>query len=515
MIIRKPYAFLIKNFKKIHIALLLISLFILYKLIDISGFVNDFIKLGVYDSYRNPITAHITFFLNIAIILEVAGTVALVFLLRYKKKPWKLYLVPFIEYFALLFVLGMIKGFFVGFKYDVKTEDLRLARDLLMIFQFFQLPAIFVYVMRILGLDIKKFNFNSDKEFFELSEKDRDEIEISLDIDKNSFIRAYKRLFRNIGYVYTEHKLICRTIIGIIVFIFTFNTFKFIFVTNRIYSEGQKYSVDGFTYVINKSYFSGKDNLGNEISSKSNFVIVEVSALNNWSTRKIKLENFHLKNGRNDYITTGQTYDSDFKDLGKTYQSVKELRKGDSDKFIIIFKVDKKLKKNRFVLYYQEKNGHLRKIKLKPTDINSNGKTKVINFGEPFVFGFDKVNENITFDDVEYLDNEGYRYSICSIDVCYDRNDSYEAPQDYKIMKLNFSSIDFEAKDMVDFSKLYGKIEYIDSENIKQVIDFDYPFVRMISGKTLYTLVPVDVAESKSVNFVYSIRNDKYIYKIK
>ena len=34
MIIRKPYAFLIKNFRKIHIALLIISLDIAYKIFE-------------------------------------------------------------------------------------------------------------------------------------------------------------------------------------------------------------------------------------------------------------------------------------------------------------------------------------------------------------------------------------------------------------------------------------------------------------------------------------------------
>ena len=44
MIIRKPYAFLIKNFKKIHIALLILGLFVGYKLFDVTSFVNEFMK---------------------------------------------------------------------------------------------------------------------------------------------------------------------------------------------------------------------------------------------------------------------------------------------------------------------------------------------------------------------------------------------------------------------------------------------------------------------------------------
>ena len=45
MIIRKPYAFLIKNFRKIHIVLLILSLFVAYKLINVNSFVYEFMKL--------------------------------------------------------------------------------------------------------------------------------------------------------------------------------------------------------------------------------------------------------------------------------------------------------------------------------------------------------------------------------------------------------------------------------------------------------------------------------------
>ena len=170
MIIRKPYAFLIKNFKKIHILLLLISLFVLYRLFDVGNFVKEYMSFGTYDAYLNPITKHITFWLLLGIFVLVVGTASLIILLIYKKKPWKVYLIPFIEYLTLFFVLKMIKSFFIGYTYDVETTDLNMSRDLLAIFQILQLPAIGIFVMRVFGLDINKFNFNTDKEFFELSE---------------------------------------------------------------------------------------------------------------------------------------------------------------------------------------------------------------------------------------------------------------------------------------------------------------------------------------------------------
>ena len=244
MIIRKPYAFLIKNFRKIHIILLILSLFIAYKLFDVSRFINDFMNLGTYDLYADPVSRHISVFLRISLLLSVVGSVAILILLRKKNKPWKLYLVPIIEYLALFFVLGIIRSFFNNFTNDVETTDLRFSRDLLYIFTFAQLPAIWVFVMRTLGLDGKKFNFNSDEEFLELSEEDRAEVEISINIDKNSFIRAYKKFLRNAGYFYEEHKRLCNTIIIGVILLFIVNVGTLIFVRDRTYKQGQSYDVN-------------------------------------------------------------------------------------------------------------------------------------------------------------------------------------------------------------------------------------------------------------------------------
>jgi len=372
MIIRKPYAFLIKNFKKIHVFLLLLSLFVAYKLLNVSSFVSEFMNLGTYDFYNDPITNYISFFLMLSVLLLVVGSLALIFLLRYKKKPWKVYLVPFFEYLALFFVLGMIKSFFNKYSYDVETTDLRLSRDLLFMFIMAQLPAIGIYGMRVFGLDIQKFNFNSDQEFLELSEKDREEIEISLSLDKDTFKRGYKRLFRNVKYVYLEHKKICISVIILLVSVFGYNLYKMFFVTNKSYTEGEIYNANGYSITINKSYFTNKDNVGNVISNKSNFLVLDLTLKNNAGTRSVNVNNFHIKNGNMDYITTGSTYQKEFEDLGQTYDNVKELRRGEILNMIIIYKVDKELNKNRFVLYYQEdgNEGILRKIKLNVNDVS-------------------------------------------------------------------------------------------------------------------------------------------------
>ena len=515
MIIRKPYAFLIKNFKKIHIALLLMSVFVLYKLVGVSSFVNDYMKTGVYEAYSNPITSHITWSLSLLTFLIFLGSGALIFLLRYKKKPWKVYLVPFIEYLVLFFVLNMIKSFFVGYTYDVETTDLRMSRDLLFVLQFAQLPAIGIFVMRVFGLDVQKFSFNTDKEFFELSEKDREEIEISLSVDHNTFIRLFKRIYRNIGYVYEEHKLICRVIIGIICFSLLFSGLKFIFVTNRSYHQGSNYNVDGFTFKINNSYFTDKDYKGDIISNKSNFVVLDMVITNNSAPQKINFEKFHLKNSSYDYVTTKRVYESEFKDLGTAYDSVKELRRGESVNLIVIYKVANKLNKNRFVLYYQERDGKLRKIKLKINDVSKIEDVGSYKMGDTFKFNYKNVEQQISFDGFKIRKTFDYTYRICNTTKCYVSQDTYTAAEDNAVLKIDFASNEFEGKDMIDFSSDYGKIVYIDSENIEHEINIQNPFGHSVTGKSMYTLIPIDAIQSSKFDIVYIIRNKKYTYSLR
>ena len=49
MVLRKPYAFIIKNFKKIHILLLVLSIYTLFKDNQVMTFVGSFIDTNSYN----------------------------------------------------------------------------------------------------------------------------------------------------------------------------------------------------------------------------------------------------------------------------------------------------------------------------------------------------------------------------------------------------------------------------------------------------------------------------------
>lgn len=513
MIIRKPYAFLIKNFRKIHIVLLLLSIFVAYKLMDVNSFVHEFMQFGTYDLYADPITKHITIWLQLAIIILIIGSGALILLLRYKKKPWKIYLVPFIEYLALFFVLNMIKSFFNGYSSAVETTDLRLSRDLLTIFLIVQLASIGIFIMRTFGLDIKKFNFNSDAEFLELSEKDREEIEIRLDIDANSIKRTYKRLFRNINYVYNEHKTICNIIISIIIIILVTSIYKLIFITNKSYKQGENYNADGYTIKINNTFYTDKDGSGNIISKDKDFVIVDLTITNNIGRRKLSLDNFHLKNGTSDFITTNRTYANEFSDLGECIDTNEELRHGQTVNTIIIYRVDKRKWNSSFVLYYQESENKnkLRKIKLDVTNISKIEKAQRLNVGDTLKLKSFNVNEKISIDDYNISNTVYYTTINCTSSSCNREDDEATASDGNNILEIEFGTENYELKDVINLLTNHGTLIYKDNDGINQEIPIKNAINKKYYGKELYLLIPNTITNDSNFGIKIIYRNKQYI----
>lgn len=514
MIIRKPYAFLIKNFKKIHVVLLLLSLYAAYRLFDTNRFMNEFMRTGSYDAYLDPITNHNTFILRISILLIIAGSAAIALLLRHKQKPWKIYLIPVMEYAVLFFVLNMIKGFFSNYSSDISPTDLRMFRDLLTILLIVQFPAIVVFIVRVFGLDLKKFQFNTDQEFLELSEADREEMEIGMSVDKNSFIRGYKRLIRNIQYFYMEHTLICRVVlIGLGTFILV-QGFIFIFITNRTYSQGKNYSVDGYTFKVNEVYVTDKDYRGNVIEKNRKFIIVDMTIQNHQETRKIILEKFHIRNGKNDSVTTRKTYANEFQDFGDVYESVKELKQGETLNCIIVFKVDKNLKNRKFQLYYQEESGYLRKIKIKLEDLSQIEKTISYQLEDEFDLGLKTRNDVIRFDYAFVIDEVEYTIRSCNSMGCSVSHVPLEAKGDNRILYIEFGSEQYEAKQMLNFLKNYAHIHYQLEDDSEDDLEIVSAIPRTYTGKTVYLTVPKELENAKKMWLEFVIRNKSYRYQI-
>ena len=103
MIIKKPYAFLIKNFRLIHGLLFLLLVFLLIQSVDIYSFFSEYASTHLYLNQNNLADIYVTFSMYIACIAAILITFVIYYILAIKSKSNKMYLFIFL-YYLLLFI---------------------------------------------------------------------------------------------------------------------------------------------------------------------------------------------------------------------------------------------------------------------------------------------------------------------------------------------------------------------------------------------------------------------------
>ena len=521
MIFRKPYAFLIKNFRKIHIVLLLLCAFVFYKTMQLTGFIKAFLTYVSYDPYLEPITQYTSLIFYIVTILVIIITITLLSLLRKKNKPWKSYLILSATYILILIMFFYTQSYFSSYDGETSTQTARAIHDMLFIGTVPQYITFVLLLVRITGIDINKFSFKNDQEYLELDKDDREEFELNINVDKEAFKRVYRKFKRFLGYFYEEHKYIVNVIVIAGTLILVGYTYYYFGIAHRITKEEQVLNANGYSIQINKSFYSDKDKTGNILEKDSKFVILNLTIKNNSGKRSLNSENFHLINGKKDYTFTESTYSNYFNDIGKNY-TAREFRRDETRTYAMIFKVDKNLNKDKFVLYYQEyksaRKVYLRKIKIKLEDVSTivTSPTKKATEEMKFVYPTGET-KGIVLESSILKDNSDYNIESCDSDFnCSIITKNMAVSQNYKILEINFSSSDYEGEDFIDFSTNYGKIKYVDNDNMTREIEIvDLLEEKEYLGKYLYIKVPTEITNSKSIEIIYTLRNRKYIYKIR
>ena len=132
MILKKPYAFLIKHFRLINLFIAFLAGFIGYKTYQVVAFFNEYVNnsytgnfySGFYQEYVSPLV----FF---ALILILLGILAICILFIYKKKKVKSYTFSFVYYLVLLIYFIVIRSIMIGMQGELLTAEIgRACRDI-------------------------------------------------------------------------------------------------------------------------------------------------------------------------------------------------------------------------------------------------------------------------------------------------------------------------------------------------------------------------------------------------
>jgi len=360
MILRRPYAFLIKHFRLIHIILFTLFAYITLKANEILNFYKEYIESsGNMEVIASDYVGGLTFF---SIILIITISIIVFFLMKYKEKPRLFYIllvvISIISMFAFVYLFNSISILETSIQ---SARTIRLLRDISR-FHFYMLFITCIPILiRGLGFDIKKFNFSSDLHELKLEEQDSEEVEVTLDLSSDEVKRTGRKITRELKYYYFENKFFLNIIFGVIgvilIIMFPFN----MFVIKGNLTEGQTLSTSKFNIRVNESYISER----NRISKNNSYVILKVEVKGKVNKYTLNLDEFVLKGKKNNYVPS-QKYYNYFTDLGIGYKS-KELDIKEYKEYLLIYNIKNEDKDYKFTLNHINSD---RKIKLSPEVID-------------------------------------------------------------------------------------------------------------------------------------------------
>lgn len=503
LILRKPYAFLIRNFKIIHLLLTLCSIFLVVKVNGILRYYNNFINNIVGKIGAEEFFSSIYMYVSIIAIIICGIIIAL---MKYKKKSYLFYIV-LIGYFLVMSILinysitGLEKIYFA----TIDTKTLLLHRDILRIVSFIQYIFVFMPLVRGLGFDIKKFNFVDD--LVELDEDITDDEEIELSIGgTEGIVRRLHRNIREFRYYYLENKQSILLVLLIVVLVCLGGYFINIKILNPVYKTNDTFNFEKFSYRILDAYVTniGYDNQ-NVLNDGNTFVLVKMNIINKGSSEEIKDSNLVLNIGNNKYSTIFVS--SKFRDLGVVYRG--QMIKDDAV-YLFAFKVPLDKVDNKMVLSFRNEMD----VKLNPVYLDK--KDKVLNY---------KLGDSIDMSNSFYSGGK-LKISSYELNSKFSHSYTYEVlGQSYEgnitissinnvVLNLKIDSSYVDGYDDYSFLNKYAKLKYIvnDKEYISSIFEDKTP-VSYNNG--LYVVVDKEIEKASSIWFDIVLRNKNYIYKLK
>lgn len=534
MILRKPYAFLIKYFRIIHIILTALMIFTLTQTNKLYTFFADYIKNSSYlRIYIEPSITSVKWYIYFPILL-IIGILTIIFvLMNKKKKPVKFYIFSIIFYFLLIIDLIFTNSqFFSILQNEASLKILTLTKDLLNVFSIIQYAFIAIAFIRGIGFNIKKFDFKNDLKEMSILEEDNEEFEVELAVDTDDIKTKTRRFLRQTRYIIQENKKVIIVLGSGISLYLIMSLFLNVFIYNRVYRENQTFKSNGLSIKITDSYSTTKDYKMNDISSKDKYIYYILKARIKNNTNEVKslnISNVKLK------VSEYKSYDIDqksfkyFKDFGTGYYKQKVPGKSSGD-YIFVFKVEKEYdtgKKTfevlkKITLQDGEMEYKYTKVKIRPHNINKVKEEKEVALTETLEIDNDILGKlNIKIESMELLDKEEYKYKE-TIDkkeytftkvIQPDFSDYYGK----KILKLKTSidAINIGEEKLKSILGDFGHIRYI-----KNGKEYDNPF--NIIEKTpdsaseyRYIEVTDKIKDADNIWLDIIIRNKMYSYKIK
>lgn len=349
MVLRKPYGFLIKHFRLIHLIITGILIYLVSYNREIYKFLNSCIDDAV-NKYNA--LSYINYNIYIYIIISIILFFIIYWLLKYKDKPRNIYILSIICYIFIGIYIFILFSYFSGLPSNVLNQKvIRAYRDIMLISLGLQYLLIIIMLIRGLGFDIKKFNFGKDIQELNLSSEDAEEIEVDVNIDTTNMMRSVRKRKRELGYFFNEYKVFILGILSIIIIFIGFNSYKYLKKIFQVYNQGD---IVGNTIpmTVRNSYYN--------ISDNKNYIIIKFDISKYGKQERLNVANMILSVNNKEYVAN-KNICNNFNNVGNCYK--KQYITDKSNTYILVYEVDS-LNSEKSYLLYKESYDNTFKIKL-------------------------------------------------------------------------------------------------------------------------------------------------------
>lgn len=538
MILRKPYAFLIKNFKLTHLILCALSIFIIIK----TSAINSFFRNYVLNNYTAIITPDfksnfITPLLYLTIIILIIVILAIIYLLKYKNKKTKIYNIYLVYYLILIIFLILAGTIFNSLEKGVLSPDAaRLYRDISLIVYLPQFFFVLVCGIRALGFNVKQFNFVQDLKELEITSVDNEEIELNIEFETYKTERKIRRFIREFKYYVKENLfifLILSTLSIILLIYFIINSPSTL--KGKVYHENNQIYFKNLSINVLESMITNIDLSGNKIKEGKSYLLLKVNIKNNSGDDVILDTNDYNIFNISSNITLKPiiSYSNFFLDYGANLNKLLIKNKSENI-YVIPYELSNQNLKNKFELrlykglIVKDKVTYptYNKIKIKPiilgdvAEVSTNKLNEAVTFSNSYV-----GNSNLSLTNHSVTKNYIYTYESCFKDICETYNDVISlglTGMEYNKTLLILSGILDIDKDTIYYRNNQSIGNFI---NNFMRVEYYIKGIRYLSAvesmghenlkNTFILKVPLQVEDAEEINLLVTIRNKMYRFQIK
>lgn len=541
MILKKPYAFIIKHFRAIHLLLLIPMLFLIMETKDIVVFFRDYIANGYMLSSNYVLeslaSSYINILMYIAVIIILVVNIFLSIVLQKKEKPTKYYNACIIYYIVIFLLLIASFSIFKMIEADTLDDVLaRLIRDLCYIVHYSQYFFVIFTFIRGIGFNIKKFNFKSDLQDLEISSEDSEEFEFLVGIDTYKTKRTIRRFFREFKYYYKENKFIFTMIIIIIVIALG----AFLQTNKEVmkeYKEGEKIAFGYLTFDIKDTFISNLSASGELINEDKTYLILQIELNNRYrEDKEFNYSDLQLVINKK-YIEPNISLGNYFTDFGNPYNG--GLIKGTtSNTYVLVYELDKYLINGKMYITtysgYDAKVGGLgimsKKINIKPTVISGGNTTNNVNPGTKISLqNTNLYNTKVSILGYDIKPRFTYTYEYCyNENNCYELNNTVDYDEfkkqlmmvnktllilDYELELDSTSPYMYSNKNYKNFFEDFLTIQYkINNKEYTKKVKLTNP--NNYTDKLLIAL-PSEITNASGISAIITVRNVSYSIPLK